>query len=355
MVGTTSTGANIGEKLGRALTAAELSVFCGQLSLILKSGIPMHEGLSIMQEDLPESDGKEILRLLEKKVNSNSTLHSALVASGVFPAYMVSMVKVGETTGTTERVMESLCNYYERESDLQQSVKDAIFFPSILIAMMAIVIFVLVVKVLPIFEEVLSDFGADVSAAMKFSMSAGRYILIGLGIIVLAIIVLALASRTSAGSRFISKLAKLFPATRKVSEKIATGRFASAMSLMLASGLDTDKALELAPQVVDNSDVITKIDECKKYISEGMSFTDSLFKSKIFTGINSRMVTVGFKSGHMDTVLSKLADTYNDEADSSLNNLVSLIEPTLVALLTIVIGVILISVMLPLMGILSGI
>ncbi len=350
---------NSSKNKSKLLSAQDTALFCSQVALVLKSGIPMHDGISAIYENLDDHKAKEIFNQIHETVELNGTLHVALEESGIFPDYMVNMVNIGERTGKLDDVMESLAVYYEREDSLKKRIKSAVLYPFILILMMAIVIGVLVVQVLPIFNQVFENLGSQMSAVstlvMDIGLTAATIALVIIGILVVIIIAMFIYSKTKTGTNFFSRFFSKFPLTRKLTDKIASGRFASVISMMVSSGYNTEEALEIAPNIIGNERVNEKILKCKKLIEEGSSFADALFKVQIFSGIYSRMVGVGFKTGAIDTVMKKLADIYDEEIDESFNNVISVIEPTMVAIMSIVIGIILMSVMLPLMGVMSTI
>ena len=145
---------------------------------------------------------------------------------------------------------------------------------------------------------------------------------------------------------------KLF---RQLTDRMAAAKFASGMSLMLASGLDVDRSVELTLPLMTNPKMHAKVEQLKELISQGNSFTDSVVQTKIFSGMQSRMLALGFKSGNLDTVMNGIADNYEKEVDEKLDNLISIIEPTMVAILCVIVGLILLSAMLPLLGVMSSI
>jgi type IV pilus assembly protein PilC len=157
----------------RALSADELSVFCAQLAMILKSGIPVAEGLSIMHGDMQKTAGEAILADLNARVQAGGPLHEALDGAGCFPKYMVDMVQIGSETGRLDEVMEQLSIYYEREEQIAKSVKSAVAYPLVMIVMMILVIGVLIVRVLPIFAQVFAQLGAEMSAFSVGVMNFG--------------------------------------------------------------------------------------------------------------------------------------------------------------------------------------
>lgn len=342
----------------KTLAAADISLFCAQVALILKSGIPLYDGISALCESGADDESRAVFRQIDETVKATGSLYEALKDVKIFPGYMVNMIHIGEKSGKLEDVMESLSRYYDSEDKLKKSIKSAVLYPAILLVMMVVVIAVLVVKVLPIFDQVFRTLGTEASPSatiMNIGIIAGQVALI----LVLAVLVVVLAmflySRTKSGSVRFAGFSSRFFLTRKLSEKIAAGRFASATAMMLSSGYDMDQALELIPDIIDNPVVVQKVERCKELLGEGTSFADAVVRAGIFSGVYAKMIGIGFQTGALDTVMRKLAAIYEDEIDDTVSKMVSVIEPTIVAVLSVIIGIILLAVMLPLMGIMSSI
>ncbi len=343
----------------KLLSADDISIFCAQIGLVLKSAIPLHDGIEAIYDNIQDKDGHEIIKGIGDYVAENGLLHEALDKAGVFPSYMVNMVRIGEKSGKLESVMESLSLYYEREDALNKRVKSAIVYPAALVLMMGVVITVLIVKVLPIFKDVFNSLGSEMSETSSFVMKMGfvigQWVFVAIIILAVCITIIIILGKTQNGSRILHSFASRFFITRKLSEKVSSARFAAVMSMMLSSGYHTEDALELAILVVNNEAVKLKIKKCIELIHKGHSFSDSITQSNIFIGIYSRMVSIGAKTGSLDEVMERLAVIYGDQADESIEKAVSLIEPILVGLLCLIIGAILLTVMLPLMSIMSSI
>ena len=341
------------------LTPSEISAFCAQMSMILKSGISLTEGVEIMVDDAGDPSGREILGTILEELEIGAPLHVALTKSRKFPDYMLTMVEIGEASGRLENVMESLTSYYEREEAVSRAVRSAVQYPLIMIVMMLAVITILVVQVMPIFNEVFMGLGAQMTgfslAVMNFGEALGQYSFIIIGVVVVITVSFFIFRATSFGRSALERFKENFFLTRDLYSKIASGRFASAMSLMLASGMDTDKSLEMVTKLVSTPAVKKKIIMCKKKIAEGVRFSDALAEVGLFSGVYARMVSVAFKTGSMDSIMEKLAIRYEDETNNKISNIISIVEPTLVAVLSVIVGVILLSVMLPLMGIMAAI
>ncbi|WP_052446670.1 type II secretion system F family protein [Candidatus Soleaferrea massiliensis] len=343
----------------RTLPAGETALFCAQISLILKSGIPLYDGISTLCESGEDAKARKVFEQITHTVEKTASLYEAVKEAGVFPSYMVNMVRIGEKVGKLDDVMESLYQYYEREAKTKKSIKNAILYPTVLILMMAVVIAILVVQVMPIFTQVFQNLGAEMSAAgtmvMQFGLMAGRIALVLIALIVAVLLVLFIVSRTKSGSVKLERFSGWFPLTKKLSRKISSARFASVLAMMLSSGYHLEEALELAPGIVSDPATRDKIRECQELMDKGVSFPEALVRIKMFSGVYNKMIRVGFQAGQLDTVMNKLTDIYEEEVDDSISRLVSIIEPTMVAILSVVIGVILLSVMLPLAGIMSSI
>lgn len=333
----------------------DLAVFCAQTALVLKSGITLHEGIGMMREDMEKGEMKEALKVIEAELEQGKTLDLALEEEGSFPQYMVNMIKIGTKSGRLDDVMTALGEYYEREALLKKSIKSAVMYPLILSVMMLIVMLVLSVKVMPVFKQVFNNLGGDISGFaagfMQFGIAASRSVYIIIGMVIVIALMSIMLIKTNKGRRWLSKFTGRF----KIAEKIAAARFASAMSLMMASGLDTDDALKMASRVVENEKMKEKLQSCEKQISEGSSFMNAFAQAEVFSKLAVRMLSMGMKTGTMDEVMKRVADNYEEEVQETLSKTVAVIEPSMVAVLSIVIGTILISVMLPLMGIMSSI
>lgn len=337
----------------------ELSSFCGQIALILKAGISSLEGLTIMLEDAASSEEKEVLEALLASMQETGSLYQAMESSGIYPSYMLHMVQIGEETGTLDAVMTSLQNHYEREDSIRKSIRNSITYPMVMVAMMALVIIVLLVKVMPIFNQVFIQLGTEMTGVSRTLMNAGNAINRYAVVIILLLVVIAglifYGTRTVSGRRMFQRIGYKLKITRDIYEEIAACRFASGMSLTLSSGLNPDRSMELVTSLNDDPVFQEKIDLCLEKIRDGEDLSEALFHSGMFTGVYARMASIGSKTGSMDQVMEQIAGLYQDDIDTRMNNLLAVLEPTLVVALSLIVGVILLSVMLPLMGIMSSI
>ena len=339
------------------LSDSEISSFCGQLSYMVKAGVPLQEGLLLMEEDLGSGEGGGMVHSMLDSLESGETLAAALRKTGSFPAYMVSMVDIGEASGRLEQVMDSLAAYYERQESIAKSVKSSVTYPLILIAMMVAVILVVIIAVLPVFQDVFHQLGGELSGfvqgLMQFGQGVSNSAVVIIAVVAALIAVYLVLRATPKGRRALSGLyERMF---RQTAAAMAAGRFASAMSLMLGSGMDVDEALSMSAELQESRGALQKISRIRQMVDGGKSFAEAIAESGMFSGLQGKMVAVGFKTGTLDSVMQRIARQYEEEAERRMDGIVSALEPTLVAILSLIVGLILLSVMLPLMGVMSAI
>lgn len=346
-------------KKNKLLSNAEIASFCRQSALIIKAGITPAEGMDILKHDTANKEGKELLEQISLSCKHGNPFFQALEETGLFPDYVIRLVALGEESGNTDDVLISLAEHYEREETISESVKSAVTYPLIMIAMMFIVIILLIVKVLPIFKQVFVQLGTQMSPLASSLLALGntlsKYSLVLTTVFFLLIGIFIVLYKTPAGRAKIQHFLTRFPLTREFYNKIAAGRFASGMYLAFTSGMDTYKSLDMIADLVENDGMRAKINICKEEIKKESNLPEALAKAGIFSNLYSRMVSVGFRSGSIDLVMKQISQSYDNETQKQLNHIISIIEPTLVIILSLIVGLILMSVLLPLMGIMSSI
>ncbi len=341
----------------RGLTSAELSNFCGQVALILEAGLPLYDGMETLAGSSQASDSADLFQSASKGVNETGSLYDALKLDDRWPKYLVEMVGIGERSGHLERVMRGLEKYYEREDRIRTSVSSAISYPLVLGAMLVVIVFILLWRVLPVFRRVLNSMGVGMSDSGARMMQIGTVVGWIVLILVLLLVAVAVAGvillRTKHRQKVLDLIQKI-PAIRKLSKELTASRVASVLSMMLSSGFPMEEALEMTAGVLDDQAAADSVRGIKKTLDEGGAFADAISETHIFTDLHSRMIRMGIATGREDQVLANLSEIYEDSVESDITMLVSIIEPSLVALLAIVIGAVLLSVMMPMAGILAS-
>lgn len=346
-------------KKRKQLTNIEIATFCQQMAMIIKSGITPVDGLSILLSDTTDVSTREILQELYRYSSNGETFTASLKKSGVFPDYVINMIAIGEETGRIDDVMQSLSDYYEHEENITESIRSAVTYPFIMIVMMLIIIAVIISKVLPLFNQVFVQLGTQMSGfsatLLAISESLRSYSVVFFIALVLLIVLFVFLAKTRLGASILNRIVYRIGPLKNFFDSVAYGRFASGMSLMLSSGMGIYQSLEMVSQLVGNPEMETKIMRCRDNIMAGDSFSDAIRKEHFFNNLYSRMIALGVKTGNIDSVLSKIATIYEEENDRKIHHFISILEPTLVISLSLVVGLILLSVILPLLSIMTSI
>ncbi len=343
----------------KKLNSYEISSFCREMALLLQAGIAPGDGIDILAEDTTDASARKIYDSISQVLHSGEKFHVALSMSEVFPDYVIHMVTIGEESGSMDTVMESLAEYYDREESIESSIKSAVSYPLIMVFMMLVVVLVLITKVLPIFEQVFTQLGTSMSGFSQSLLNLGnalnRYSVIMVAILVILAVCFIYFAMTTSGKEQLRNLLRKFGPTKRLMQEIETERFSSGMVLTLSSGMDTYESLALVKKLVTSDELKDKIDKCREMLLDGDSFPEALEKAEIFNSFYSQMIQVGFKSGSMDQAMKRVAERIEHDTQKRIYSLISVLEPTLVIILSIIVGMILLSVILPLMGIMSTI
>lgn len=346
------------QKTFSPLSNMEVSAFCSQMAMILRSGIFAMEGISIMLEDAGDSEEQALLAQIDETLQETGQLHTALNDTSAFPDYMIRMVRIGEDTGRLDDVMSALALYYEREASIAQTIRNALTYPLIMVFMMLLVILVLITRIMPIFNQIFIQLGSEMTglsrALLDFGNAVNRYSAVLLALVALFAAAVLYLTRTKRGREQCRRLVMGFSFSRSLAQKLTACRFASGMSLTLSSGLSPEESLSLASGLIDQDSFREKIDFCRSALENGGELHKALTDAGIFTGIYARMASIGDRTGVLDEVMQNIADQYQEEIDQKFTGLIAALEPTLVIILSLIVGMILLSVMLPLMGIMSS-
>ena len=340
--------------------AQYLPVFCRELYQLVRSGIPLAEGLAMLRDDETDTDTRSWLEALCRSMEEGMPLSSALRETGVFPAYMIDMVSLAEETGRLEDVLLSLQRHYDRQLRMAADIRGAITVPVTLFVVMVAVVVLLVTQVLPVFDRVFAQLGVRMGAVATGMMNAGAVLAragswLGIALVAVAAAALLTALVPTLREKFTLWFRRNFGG-RGVLGQMASARFASSMSMAVASGLSMEESVELSARLCGGArEIDEKTGRCREDIEAGGSPADALAKSGLFTGRDCRLLKLAEQTGSLPDTLEDLAQRQEEESLRRLDRAVGAIEPVIVVVTSALAGVILLSVMLPLMGLLSTI
>lgn len=343
----------------KKLSLSELSMFSYQLSLILKSGIPYLEGIEIFGKEISHTGMRQITNQLYEDVKAGKKLHESFEQLGVFPDYFVQMTKIAETTGMLDVQMEQLSQYYDKSEKTTYKTRNALVYPIVLFILMTSVLMLIILKVFPVFQEVLVSLGGDLppSTAFIFELSRIFQNTAAWGLLVVAIIIIGLILfvRTPKGGLTSDRLKLKIGVLKRIYQRLVTLKFSQGLAMMVKAGISFEDAILLSAPLVGNRYAQSKIEEAQTRITQGSSLVEALQLTEIFPELFIQMVRIGNNTGQLDTMLDKTTNIYETELDRALNRMTSSIEPTLVIILSVVVAAILLTVMLPMIHIMSSI
>jgi type IV pilus assembly protein PilC len=335
-------------------------MLCTEYAMLFQSGITSSDGTMMMLDDETDKDRRRILQKLLETLDKGMSLSDALKESGNFPSYLVTMIGIGEKTGRLPETLTSLSEHYDRKERLTAAVKNATLYPAILLVMMVAVVLILVIQVLPIFNDVFARLGTQMSPMASRLMQFGNWlkavstgIALVFGVLFFIAILFWLIPELREG---LTNAFKNRMGNRGIFKKIASAHFISGITLTLASGLDIERALEMAVSISGDAKAVKEHQEkCAQMLNEGKPLSSALRDSGIISARDARVLAIAERSGMSDAVMGDIAKRSERTVQDEINKIVGRIEPTLVVVTSVIIGVILLSVMLPMMGIMTSI
>jgi type IV pilus assembly protein PilC len=344
--------------MNKQLSNQELFHFFDTFGLILHSGISASEGLSLLLEEETDAHGKQLLKTLSEGMAESGHLHESMQTSGSFPDFAISYVRVGEETGTLDEVMKSLAEHYEQEIALSSQIRSAVAYPLLMLGILGAVILILLIKVLPVFSQVFRQMGMEMSGISAALLHTGetisRYSIVFLVILALLIGVIVFITFTPKGRTLFQNCLLHLPRLKEIPAAIDYSRLTQSMALALKSGLGPEYSLSAARLLVGTPQVTASLEKAISELSQGAMFSDALVQSGLFQGVDAQMIRIGFTTGYMDDVMKNLTRRYQEAAAEKIDKAVSVIEPAIVIVMSLLVGLVLLSVMMPLLGILSG-
>ena len=344
------------------LTSADVGVFCEGMAMMLAAGIQVDEALSLLDIRRASARLSCVCEEAYRAVLSGCGLAEAMRRTGAFPRHAVDMVAVGERTGRLEQTLRRLTSYYDEESRVFAKVRTAVGYPAALLCVMAVIVAFTVWVVLPVFirvyESMAGSLTAGSSAAIAASVVIGWVALIVTLLGAAATVAAVVASRTPRGNALLIKVLERLPFTRGAMEKLALSRFTLALSTYIASGVNDDVAMAESIKTIEHPQVLAHAEEALRLMEDAersRGLSAAIAESCLFDALYARMIVIGARTGSVENVLAGLGETFFNEAADRVDRVIDSVEPLLAALLTIAVGTTLISVMLPLIGIMGSI
>ncbi len=330
----------------------DISLFCKQMSVMLESGIPLNNAVDILEQQATSKNLKSSLKIVSKSLKEGSQLSKAMLdQEGMFPDLLIRMVQAGEKTGKLDEVLEKMSEHYTKELKTSRQIQGAMIYPAVLAFLAVAAVLALLYVVIPSFSGIFEQSGMAMPLPTRIVLAASNfvrsswYILFGVtGILVF----LFLRYRSTEAGRYqLDRLKLNLPVIKGPMQKIVTARFASTLAILTSAGIPLVEAIESAAATTNNAVVIEKMKIANEGLQKGERLTGMITATGLFPPMMLSMVKIGEESGSLESMLVKTSDYYEEELETAIKQLLSLLEPAMIIVMGVIIGGIVASVMLP--------
>lgn len=347
-------------KLRGSVGSKDIAVFTRQFSVMIDAGLPLVQCLEILAGQQSNKVFAAVLTDVRQDVESGSTLADAMRKHPkVFDDLYANMVAAGEAGGILDTILQRLSTYIEKAVKLKAAVRGALVYPVSVIVIACVVVWVILTFVIPVFADLFAGLGAQLPLPTQIVVNLSNFLRswwwLVIGAIVAAVVLVRQYYQTPQGRRTLDAFMLKFPVIGTLLRKIAVARFCRTLGTLTSSGVPILDGLDITARTAGNAVVQEAIQNVRKEVEQGKTISEPLAKSGVFPSMVVQMVQVGEQTGAMDTMLSKIADFYEDEVDEATQNLLSLLEPLIILFLGVVIGGIVIAMYMPMFSLISKI
>ena len=327
-------------------------VFTRQFSTMIDAGLPLIQGLNILAEQAENPTFRKILKELTKDVEGGATLAEAMKKHPeVFDNLFVNLVSAGEIGGILDTILQRLATFIEKAAELKAKIKGAMTYPIVVMAIAFIVIAVILIFVIPVFEDMFASFGSALPVPTQIVVVMSNFMKGNAHWIIIALVVISWILKryraTTGGRKLTDTLALKLPVFGDLLRKTAVARFTRTLGTMMQSGVPILDALEIVAKTAGNVVIEEIIYDVRGSIAEGQTIAEPLSENDVFPGMVIQMISVGEATGALDTMLEKIADFYDKEVDTAVEALTSMLEPLLMLFLGGAIGGLVVAMYLP--------
>jgi type IV pilus assembly protein PilC len=339
-------------RIGSKVKDKEMAIFTRQFSTMIDAGLPLVQCLNILAEQSEAKALRAVTANVARSVEQGSTLAESLRKHPrTFDDLFTNLVEVGETGGILDVILQRLANYIEKAAALKRKVKSAMVYPASIIGVAFLVIVFMLTFVIPTFAAMFKEMGAELPLPTRIviwlSEFVRRFILLILAGLVGCVFALRSYYRTENGKSTIDALLLKVPIFGTLIRKVSVARFTRTLGTLVQSGVPILEGLRITASTAGNKVVEQAVLQCRVSVTEGKTLAEPLKASGVFPPMVTQMISVGEQTGALDAMLSKIADFYDDEVDTAVSTLTSLLEPLMIVFLGGVVGGLVVAMYLP--------
>lgn len=357
--GTKKQNSATGDFFAQKVSSKDLQVFTRQFATMVNSGIPIVQGVTILADGSQNLTLKKVLQQVKDSITSGKRLAESMKSHPrIYNDMYVNMVRAGEEGGVLDVILERLAQYIEKSENIKNKVKGALFYPVTILFIAGIVITVVMVMVVPKFEELFASTGRDLPELTKMVIAMSDFFVhqwyILLGLLMLSFFGIKSYYATSPGRYMFDGLLINMPVFGPVVQKSEIARFSRTLGTLLSSGITLMEALDIASDTVSNAHIQKTLKECMQVIQQGKSIVGPLSTNPLIPDMVVQMIGVGEQTGAMDVMLDKIADFYESEVDYAVTAATSMIEPIMMVILGVIIAFLVVAMYLPVFDMAGG-
>ncbi len=346
---------------GRKLDNLGVSAFCESMGMMVRAGIQTDEAISLLEQGTADKEKGVLgagISTMKAKIEEGAGLADAMRESGIFPEYALQMVAAGESSGRLEDILFRLSRYYKEQKTISEKIKSAVTYPAAMIVLIIAVLAVMLAMVLPAFTDVYNSLTGSLSVS-TYSYIHWAYGFCWFALILMIIIAVCLFGGlwmwNSGRKGAVEKVLRRIPLCAEILDNMGMFRFTSALGTFLASGEMQDIAVIDSIPMTDCGPVEDKLRKCVTRMEEGHSIAQAAYDEELFEPVYGRMLLAGERSGSMESVLGRLTELLEENCTAKVDTLVGIVDPLLSGVLMLTVGLSLLSVMLPLIGMMNSI
>ena len=345
-------------KLGKKANPKNVAVFTRQFSVMIDAGLPLVQCLEILGTQEEDKNFSETILATRSDVETGASLADAMKKHPkVFDPLFTNMIAAGEAGGILDTILKRLATYIEKAVKLKSQVKSAMVYPIAVIVIAVLVVGVILWKVIPIFAALFAGLGAELPLPTRIVIALSDFLVNFMPFIIVGIVAIGYGFKsyyaTAAGKRQVDRIMLKLPVLGIIMRKIAVARFCRTLSTLLSSGVPILDGLDITARTSGNTIVEEAILVTRTSIERGKTISAPLRETGVFPPMVTQMIAVGETTGALDTMLAKIADFYEDEVDTAVAGLLTLLEPIMIAFLGGVVGGIVIAMYLPIFDLIS--
>ncbi|MBK8128628.1 MAG: type II secretion system F family protein [bacterium] len=346
--------------MGGGVGTKDLKIFARLFGTMINAGLPIDQCLQILVDQMQNKRFRRTIAEVHNQVAGGESLSEAMSKhKAVFDNLFVHMVAAGETGGALAMVFNRLAIYLEKADALKRKVKGAMIYPAVIACVALSATIFLLIKVIPVFAGMFKDLGAELPKPTQFVLALSDLVqktfLPGMGVLIIAFFVFRKWHKTANGKATVDKFLLKTPVIGGVIRKTAVARFTRTLGVLISSGVPILHGLEITAKTAGNTVIQKAVDRVRKEVSEGRNITQPLMETAVFPAMVCQLIAVGEQTGRLAEMLEKIADFYDEEVDSAVAAMTSLIEPVVIVLMGAVIGGMLVSMYLPMFDMIGAI